>query len=69
MTAPDSYIMGTTGWQELSIVSDVPTDAQDIALGEVLWGSGKVSIADVRLEWVGSDLQVTPLSNYFNKTK
>lgn len=62
---PDPPITGTTAWQQESIVQDVPDDAQGIAVGEVLVGSGKASLANVRLDVVGNDVPTTPAESRF----
>lgn len=53
-------IKGTTGWRRYGYVLDVPADAQGMAFGSDLTGTGKVWLADVRLEAVGKGVPVTP---------
>jgi hypothetical protein len=54
----DKPIRGTTGWQERSVVLDVPADARAIAFGVIDAGTGKVWIDQLALESVGSDVPV-----------
>lgn len=54
----DKPIKGTTGWQERSVVLDVPTDAKAIAFGVIDHGLGQVWIDRLALETVGTDVPV-----------
>jgi hypothetical protein len=54
----DKPIKGTTGWQERSVVLDVPTDASTIAFGVINDGIGQVWIEPLALETVGTDVPV-----------
>ena len=51
--------VGTTGWQDLSVVIDVPADALSINLGVALVGDGQVWARGLRFETVGGDVPVT----------
>jgi hypothetical protein len=55
-------IKGTTGWQDYSVVLNVPQDASDIAFGVLLEKSGAVWLSNVRFETVGDDVPVTGLT-------
>ena len=46
---------GTTGWQDVSVVVDVPADALSINLGLALVGEGQVWARGLRFETVGAD--------------
>lgn len=54
----DKPIKGTTGWQERSVVLDVPNDARAIAFGVIDEGVGQVWIDNLALETVGMDVSV-----------
>jgi hypothetical protein len=54
----DRAIKGTTGWQERSVVLDVPMDARAIAFGVIDAGTGQVWIDQLALETVGTDVPV-----------
>lgn len=51
----DKPIKGTTGWQERSVVLDVPADASAIVFGVIDEGVGKVWIDQMALEPVGME--------------
>jgi hypothetical protein len=51
---------GTAGWQDVSVVIDVPADAPAIHLGLALVGEGQVWARELRFETVGADV---PLSS------
>ncbi|BDI29615.1 hypothetical protein CCAX7_16660 [Capsulimonas corticalis] len=53
-------IRGTTPWRRYSYVLDVPADAQGMAYGCDLTGTGKVWLADVQLEVVPESTPATP---------
>jgi hypothetical protein len=52
-------IRGTTGWQNYSIVLDIPPGATGIYIGFLLAGTGEVWMNSDRVEVVGSDVPVT----------
>ena len=54
----DQPIKGTTGWQERSVVLDVPQDATAIAFGVIDQGAGQVWVDRMALETVGADVPV-----------
>jgi len=53
-------VVGTTGWQKVSVVLDVPTYAIGIAFGVLFSGSGELLVDDVVLESVSTS---TPTTN------
>jgi hypothetical protein len=53
-------LKGTTGWAEYNIVLDVPDNADAIAFGVLLTGTGQVWIDDIRFEVVNKIISVTP---------
>jgi hypothetical protein len=56
----DRQIPGTTDWQQIDLVLDVPTGATRFAFGSGLKGLGKVWVSAIRLEEVGQDVPTTP---------
>jgi hypothetical protein len=52
-------IKGTTGWQNYTVVLDVPQDATAIGLGILLAGTGAVWLNNVSVEVVGTDVATT----------
>jgi hypothetical protein len=54
----DKPIKGSTGWQERSVVLDVPLDADAIAFGVIDNGKGQVWIDALSLEPVGQEVPV-----------
>ncbi|HEX8477978.1 MAG TPA: transcriptional regulator [Telluria sp.] len=54
----DKPIKGTTGWQERSVVLDVPMDARTVVFGVNNSGTGQVWIDQLALETVGADVPV-----------
>jgi hypothetical protein len=48
-----------TGWQDVSVVIDVPADALSIDLGLALVGEGQVWVRALRFEVVGPEVPVT----------
>ncbi|MGZ5201655.1 MAG: transcriptional regulator [Telluria sp.] len=54
----DKPIQGTTGWQERSVVLDVPTDADTIVFGVIDSGKGQVWIDTLAFEQVGPEVPV-----------
>ena len=55
----DRPIKGTSGWQQYSVVLDVPQDATGIFFGVLLRGSGSVWMNSVKLEPVGVEVPTT----------
>jgi hypothetical protein len=55
----DRPFKGSADWIEGSVVLDVPETSTALAYGILLSGSGKVWIADVRLELVGEEVPTT----------
>jgi len=55
-------VRGTTDWQAVSVVLDVPTDAEAILMGLLLSTDGEAWIDDISLERVGSE--VPPTTQY-----
>ena len=51
-------VKGTTGWQERSIVLDVPADAAMIVFGAIGAGTGQVWMEPVAFETVGRNVPV-----------
>ena len=51
-------VKGTTGWQERSVVLDVPSDAALIVFGVIGAGTGQVWMEPVAFETVGRDVPV-----------
>ena len=48
-------LWGTSGWQQVGIVLDIPSNAAVITVGALLSGSGDLLIDDLRLEIIGVD--------------
>ncbi|MBL8755063.1 MAG: helix-turn-helix domain-containing protein [Planctomycetes bacterium] len=57
----DRALKGTNGWADHSVVLDVDKKAVGIAFGVLLSGTGKVWIANFRMEQVGLDVPSTNL--------
>ena len=60
---------GTTGWHQVAIVLDVPSNALGIVIGAMLQGggtlgSGTLFIDDMKLETVGSDVASTNMAGF-----
>jgi hypothetical protein len=55
----DRSVKGTTGWQNYSIVLDVPEGATGIYIGFLLEGPGALWVSGMKLEVVGTDVPVT----------
>lgn len=55
----DRPLAGTQDWTQLTIVLDVPRNAQLIAFGVLLAGTGQVWIADVQMDAVGKGVALT----------
>jgi hypothetical protein len=51
-------VKGTTGWQERSVVLDVPSNAALIVFGVIGAGTGQVWMEPVTFETVGRDVPV-----------
>jgi hypothetical protein len=56
---PHSTLSGSTEWRLITIVLDVSENAQGIAYGNSLAGTGKASIANVHVDVVGSSVPLT----------
>ncbi len=56
-------IMRTTDWTRVSVVLDVPADADGMALGILLTGDGEAWIDDASLEVVGPDVPSTNMTS------
>jgi hypothetical protein len=54
----DKPIKGSTGWQERSVVLDVPPDARTITFGVIDSGKGQVWIDALAFETVGREVPV-----------
>jgi C-terminal processing protease CtpA/Prc len=52
-------VRGTTDWHQVSIVLDVPSEADGFALGMLMTGPGQAWIDDASLEVVGSEVAIT----------
>jgi hypothetical protein len=63
----DRPITGSSGWQKVTIVLDVPKEARNIALGVFLMGSGEIWMDDFKLDVVGKDVPLSPASSVFAK--
>jgi len=57
-------ITGTTGWQSYAVVLDIPPTAIVLVYGLSLAGTGAAWLDDVKLEAVGSDVEVTWAVSY-----
>lgn len=55
----DRPVKGTTDWKSCEIVLDVPEDAQMLAFGVLLSGTGQVWMDGIKFEIVGKDVPVT----------
>ena len=55
----DRGIKGTTDWTRYEIVLDVPSEAQRLAFGLLLGGSGQVWMDDLRFEVVPTTVRTT----------
>lgn len=56
----DRRIKGTSDWQQVSLVMDVPNAATGFAFGSGLTGLGKVWVGAITFDEVGSDVPTTP---------
>lgn len=54
----DKPIKGSTGWQQRSVVLDVPADARAVSFGVIDSGTGQVWLDALALEVVGDDVPV-----------
>jgi erythromycin esterase len=52
-------VLGTSEWQRVSVVLDVPQDAIGIALGALFAGTGELQVDDLALDVVGTDVATT----------
>jgi hypothetical protein len=60
-------IKGTTGWQQYSVVLDVPSEATALAYGFFVHGRGKMWVSGTKIEPVGSEVPSTNmLTGQFN---
>jgi hypothetical protein len=55
-------VIGTTGWQQVSIVLDVPTYAIGIAFGALFSGMGELLVDDMVLETVSTSVPTTDMN-------
>jgi hypothetical protein len=55
----DRALRGTTDWTEANVVLDVYDDADTIAFGVLLRGTGSVDVRDVRFDNVTADIPTT----------
>jgi len=58
-------VLGTSGWEQFSVVLEVPGNAVGIALGLYVMGAGDLLADDFALEAVGDDVPVTNLMTGF----
>jgi hypothetical protein len=58
-TQQERPLRGSTGWEALAVVLDVPPEAEAIALGAILHGRGVVRVAAARLEHVPDTFPVS----------
>ncbi len=56
----DRRIGGTTDWQEIALILDVPAKATNFAFGSGLMGEGKVWVGALTFEEVGPEVATTP---------
>jgi len=54
-------ISGTTNWTHMSIVLDVPTNADGLSLGLLVHGGGEAWVDDASLDVVGTDVPTTDM--------
>ena len=59
-------ILGSTEWKKYQVVLDVDKTARNIAYGILLVGNGKAWIADLKLEAVSDETEITDPSNKWN---
>ena len=52
-------LSGTSGWRQISSVLDVPANALGITAGIVMAGGGTLTVDDMRLDVVGTDVPTT----------
>jgi hypothetical protein len=57
----DRPVTGTTGWREVSIVLDVPTNAIGIAFGVLFSGTGQLLVDDLTLDTVSVAIPTTDM--------
>ncbi len=63
-------IVGTTDWQEYSVVLDVPERTVGLFFGALIVGTGQIWLDDCTLEIVGPDVastdrRITPIERTF----
>jgi hypothetical protein len=58
----DNPVKGTSGWQERSIVLDVPADAALIVFGAIGAGTGEVWMEPVEFETIGREVPVDQMA-------
>lgn len=56
-------VIGTTGWQQVSVVLDVPSNAVGIQFGAIFSGSGQLLVDDLALTIIDSSVTTTNLDN------
>lgn len=59
----DRSVTGTTPWKQVEVVLDVSPDADEMAYGALLAGTGKIWFDNVQFEVVGMDVPVTVDAN------
>lgn len=52
-------LVGSTSWSKVSVVLDVPAQSENIAIGVLLMGKGKVWVDSIRFEAVSLDVPTT----------
>jgi hypothetical protein len=57
----DRPIRGSTGWQRVAVVLDMPQDSKRMLFGLLLTGKGRVWIDDVSLDVVDDTVPVTDI--------
>ncbi|MDB5101422.1 MAG: Transcriptional regulator, AraC family [Cyanobacteria bacterium RYN_339] len=56
----DRITKGTGGWRQITIVQEIPQTATTLRYGAMLFGEGRLSVADVIFEPVGMTVPLTP---------
>jgi hypothetical protein len=59
----DRPITGTTDWNKVEIVLDVPANSSMLAYGVLLYGTGQIWIDKVTFEVVDESVKITGKSN------
>ncbi len=62
LTPTDRSLKGTNDWKQVSLVLDVPTDADAFYFGSMLYGAGKVWTGPITFEEVPKSVPQTPHS-------